>query len=114
MGNSGTDVESDDSIIDPQESAFSCKHCGTTASKNFVHWGADKLLLCFECRLDYQKYGRLPKTAEAPSPYLFKPVNDQVVSTKGAFRAPSACSLPVSEVASENTIVRMNEFVACD
>jgi hypothetical protein len=80
-----SDQESDDS--ESKTSVLCCKHCSTTSSKDWQNGGHDNLLLCYDCRMYYKKYGELPRispitpTIVTQSPpadenHTFKPIND--------------------------------------
>lgn len=80
-----SDQESDDS--DNKQAVLCCKHCSTTSSKDWQNGGHDNLLLCYDCRMYYKKYGELPRispitptivTQPPPSDEncTFKPIND--------------------------------------
>ncbi|CAF3886235.1 unnamed protein product [Rotaria sp. Silwood2] len=51
-----------------------CRHC-QIASKNLQIAGHDNQLLCYSCRIYYEKSGQMPIINLECSPYLFKPLN---------------------------------------
>ncbi|XP_066297468.1 arginine-glutamic acid dipeptide repeats protein-like isoform X2 [Branchiostoma lanceolatum] len=70
-------VDSEDS--DSRDlSAYACRHCFTTTSRDWHHGGHDKVILCTDCRIFFKKYGELRpiETPREPPPFMFKPVKE--------------------------------------
>ncbi|CAN0339483.1 unnamed protein product, partial [Lampetra fluviatilis] len=70
------DFDSEDS--DQELRGYACRHCFTTTSRDWHHGGRDRLLLCYDCRLYFKKYGEMPPIQHQapPPPFMFKPVRD--------------------------------------
>jgi len=66
--------DNDDNQTTDNDEQF-CRHCQTT-SKDLQAGGRDSLLLCYDCRMYYKKYGDMPIINQEPPPYLFKPLNE--------------------------------------
>ncbi|CAF4752337.1 unnamed protein product [Rotaria sp. Silwood1] len=52
-----------------------CRHC-QTISKDLQIAGHDNQLVCYSCRIYYEKSGQMPIINLECSPYLFKPLNE--------------------------------------
>ena len=52
----GADENGENADLSP----YYCRHCYTTASRDWHHAGKEKLLVCLDCRVYFKKYGELP------------------------------------------------------
>ncbi|XP_072047897.1 LOW QUALITY PROTEIN: uncharacterized protein [Amphiura filiformis] len=70
------DMDSDDSEKD--FSSYACRHCYSTSSRDWHHGGRDRVLLCYDCRIHFKKYGelRLIENPKDPPSFMFKPVKE--------------------------------------
>uniref|UniRef100_T2M433 Arginine-glutamic acid dipeptide repeats protein n=3 Tax=Hydra vulgaris TaxID=6087 RepID=T2M433_HYDVU len=66
----------DDSENERDLSLYACRHCYTTKSPNWHHAGKHKLLLCYNCRMHFKRYGQMKNFKDEdrlePPAYIYK------------------------------------------